>query len=139
MHSRKDAAPRLGRTRNVILYLRDDVALNLRRGVSAQPHQHHAVQLTLALDAPFDAAVGAATGQYWGVLIDRDVPHRIAAHEHWTATFFINPETAIGEAVRRRLLHGTRCQTINQGMMRAIIDSLRGSLQEPLTCAQYEA
>ncbi len=70
--------------------------------MAVEPHAHHAIQVSLALDGPVRLRAGgdAHWTEYLGAMVPPHVPHEFEAIGNITATIFCEPESATG----RRLL-----------------------------------
>jgi AraC family transcriptional regulator len=75
----------------------------------ADMHAHHAIQIPFALDGEvrFRTASDTAWTSYHGCMIPPDLPHEFDASGNTVAHVFVDPETAEGHSLRRRLVAGT--------------------------------
>ncbi len=87
-----------------VLYARSDCILVLRRDVYAQPHRHHALQLTLALAEPLLATLDAQQVQAQALLIDHNQRHLVHGQPGWVATLLINPQSLLAQQLRADVL-----------------------------------
>jgi AraC-like DNA-binding protein len=118
----------------VLLAVRDDVIFVLRRQIYAETHQHHALQLTLALENYFQVTVDHHTEKHQVFLIERDYPHVVIGQAEWVVTFLINPETALAKNLQHQVLQGTSYRAIQRERVSTAIECISALLQRPLTC-----
>ena len=70
--------------------------LTLTRGISMPVHKHHALQLTLSTNQPFDAWVGKYQYNGRGLLIGSGQSHSTPATDEVLINFLIEPESEAG-------------------------------------------
>lgn len=113
-----------------IIYFRHDVLLIFRRGIYAEPHRHHAIQITFSLDNPFAAELDGQSSHHRALVISSDYPHRVIRQDEWVVTLFLNPETPIAKAVQNHLLDGAPFQSLDFQLTHEL---LRPALERDLT------
>lgn len=84
----------------------------IARRIRVAVHSHHAVQLILSLDQPFDTQIDQNP---WvntiGFLVDSDVPHQCHSEQCTVLIFNIEPESASGRQLKQTYLtHSPICQ-----------------------------
>jgi AraC-like DNA-binding protein len=96
-----------------------------REAGRVEAHAHHAIQIALAMEAPFVMRDGA-TGwrEHHGAIVMPDRVHQFDGRGGGVAQIFVEPETAAGRALLQR--HG---DTTIADLTRATVDTLVGPLR----------
>src|SRR5690349_8719307 len=115
----------------VIVYSRSDVMLILRRGIYADTHRHHAIQITFAVGDTFEAVLDQQPVKYRALVIDSDYPHHVVGQDEWVITLLLNPETAFAKAVQRYVLVDVPYKSLD---VRMISNIVQASLESELNC-----
>ena len=102
--------PKLGRGRILIweggsLWIMEAVSPNRQRARLNEPHSHHAVQVTLALDGDFEFESGKHRVEGDVVAVAPDAPHAFNARGLF-AHVYIEPECRAGRAAANALFEG---------------------------------
>ncbi len=104
----------------------------LRRGIYAQTHRHHTIQITFAMDGVFEAELDHQCHSYKGLVIASDYPHRVIGQEGWVATLTLNPETKVAKAVQQHLLEGVAYRSVEvEGVAERFKPALERDLSSP--------
>lgn len=78
--------------------------LYIGRAVDTAVHNHHAIQIAIALEAPIEVITDAGTFSHPAVMIDSDVPHQCKTHGGSFALINIDPQTNVGAALKKDYL-----------------------------------
>jgi AraC-like DNA-binding protein len=115
-------------------YLWDGGFLTMGRGGPAglvPPHVHHAIQITLGLDAPIGhREPGAEWGVYGGAIVAPDVEHEFDPRGSLLAIVFVDPESHEGRWLRRSLR--APITEIAPAKLEEIVTALLGLWNEPV-------
>jgi len=76
----------------------------LGRGADTKVHAHHAIQIAIGLEMPIDVVNKTGQFKYQAIIINSDVPHECCTHGGSFVLINIDPETSIGNALRRTYL-----------------------------------
>jgi len=74
------------------------------RAVDTDVHNHHAIQIAIGLEAPIEVITKKETFAHPAVLIDSDVPHHCKTYGSPFVLINIDPQTAIGAALKKDYL-----------------------------------
>ncbi|MFJ7735395.1 helix-turn-helix domain-containing protein [Lysinibacillus sp. NPDC097287] len=85
-----------------LFFLEDHITFYTNK-VDTDFHQHHYIQVTLALDKPFTVEIEKEVLQTTGVIIDSNKPHKIQGTNGWQLYILVNPESSFGEALSQKL------------------------------------
>lgn len=125
---------------NVIVFSTcEEVLFVLRRNIYAQTHQHHALQVTLALEGTLELVVEKQKAEYRAVVIDRDSPHLVMGQAGWVATLLISPESSIARSIQQLLLKGAHSASAEEAFSDRLMEQLTTLMQQPLTNKRLEA
>jgi AraC-like DNA-binding protein len=106
---------------------------------AADAHAHHAIQLALALDAPF--RIRAPRGDWLrcnGAVVASHAAHQFDGEGQPVAILFIEPETAAGRALRAR--HpGDRIAPLEAGLVLRLAAPLRAAFDADAEAAALAA
>jgi AraC-like DNA-binding protein len=127
------------RPERLILYTRPDLLVVFRRDVIAAPHRHHAIQLTVGLEAPVQAQIQGMTTTANGFLIDRDTLHAVVGQDGWVATLLLNPETPRARSLRAQRLHGIPIAPLAPTLAQTLADLLSPLHQHQADCPSLGA
>ena len=114
-----------------LLFFRQDALLIYRRGIHADLHQHHGIQLTFAVNNRFEAVIDARQVQHRALVIDSDYPHRVVGQNDWVATLLLNPETRLAKTVLAHVLGGASFKSLDVTLSHR---SLNPNLADDLSC-----
>lgn len=82
---------------------KDTLAI-LAKGIEVKMHRHHAVQLVVSLDKPYNAVLGDQDVEsVRGFLIDSDVPHTCQSAESTVLVISVDATSAKGRRLRQHL------------------------------------
>lgn len=116
-----------------LLYLYDGMVVILRNNFYAQLHQHHAVQLVITLNKPFELLCNSRTAKYTGVIIPADLPHQIQPGEGHHITILLEPETSTARSLGNKFQLNQAPIALPEDNTQRFVDGFRRSLNEPLT------
>ncbi|MGN7117006.1 helix-turn-helix domain-containing protein [Lysinibacillus odysseyi] len=89
--------------RNIqLLFFQDHIAFWTNK-VDADFHQHHYIQLTLAIGSTFFVEVDGREFTTSGVLIDSKKQHRLQGTNGWQLYLLVSPESVFGESLKNKI------------------------------------
>jgi AraC-like DNA-binding protein len=125
---------------NIILfYTHGEALFILRRNIYAQIHQHHTLQVTLALEGTLELVVERRKVDSRAIVIDHDYPHLVKGQAGWVATLLINPESRIARGIQHSILKGEHSASAGEVFSDGFIERLASYIQEPFTYRHLEA
>ncbi len=125
---------------NVIIFsTRGEVLFILRRNIYAEMHQHHALQITLALEGTLELVVDRQKAEYRAVVIDRDYPHQVKGQAGWVATLLVNPESRIARGIQQCILRGAHSASAEVAFSDRSIERIATLMQQPFTNKRLES
>lgn len=80
--------------------------------IDVAPHRHHALQVSLGLDGPFDFACGGQSSLMEGVVVDSGVLHRLDSKGSEIAVLLLEPEQACARHIKTHWLGDGACAAI---------------------------
>ncbi|WP_431026822.1 helix-turn-helix domain-containing protein [Lysinibacillus sp. LZ02] len=86
----------------ILFFLQDHITF-LTNKIEADFHQHHYIQVTLALDEPFTLEVENQAFHTVGAIIDSNKAHKLHGTNGWQLYLLVNPESIFGEDLRQKL------------------------------------
>lgn len=116
---------------NVIIYSIDDTIVVFRREIYAEPHQHHALQITLAINGQFDAVVDGNEFTCRVLIIGSDQLHQVRGQTEWVMSLLINPESSFAKVVHTEILKGQSNRVLDLEFYTEV--------DEPLSCEQIQS
>jgi AraC-like DNA-binding protein len=122
----------------IIFYTRGEVLFILRRNIYAEAHQHHALQVTLALEGTLELVVDRQKAEYRAVVIDCDYPHLVKGQAGWVATLLINPESGIARGIQQCILRGAYAVSAEENFSDRFIEQMATFMQQPFTNKRLE-
>lgn len=121
-----------------IIYILEDVIVVFRRDIYAEPHQHHAIQLTLGLGNAFNAVIDDNLDSYQILVINHDILHQVQGQNEWVMSLLINPESSYAKAIQNQFLKDASYQSIDMALPNTIHQALLASVEKPLTCQEIQ-
>jgi AraC-like DNA-binding protein len=107
------------------LYLWDRFALFFSHFIDVNPHRHHALQLTFAINAPLMMRVkNGLWNEYKAVVIDADVPHQMRATEGQQIFLYFDRESIEAHKIQNTILAGKQFAIIQDNLVRNHIEEL---------------
>ncbi|MCM3040311.1 AraC family transcriptional regulator [Paenibacillus motobuensis] len=105
----------------LILYFSRDHISFLTNKVDADDHSHHYIQFTIGLEQPVSITVEGQLVQAPGLFLQSSVIHQLQGHQQWQWYMLINPESTLGELVKRVYLQDSNVCVLGQDQ----VDQLR--------------
>ncbi|WMT42565.1 helix-turn-helix transcriptional regulator [Paenibacillus sp. D2_2] len=105
----------------LILYFSQDHISFLTNKVDADDHSHHYIQLTIGLEQPVSITVEGQQIQASGLFLRSSVIHQLQGYQQWQWYMLINPESTLGELVKRVYLQDSNVCVLEQDQ----VDQLR--------------
>jgi len=111
----------LGFPYELILYFSQDHISFLTNKVDADDHSHHYIQFTVGLEQPVSITVEGQLVQAPGLFLQSSVIHQLQGHQQWQWYMLINPESTLGELVKRTYLQNSNVSILGHDQ----VDQLR--------------
>ena len=109
-------------------YLRGDTGLSVNRSLDAAPHSHYALQITLALEAPFRLRIQKSEWEeHSALLIESTCRHQYGSQGRPQAIILLNPLSRVGHSLRRKFTDGGLYARLPQQAGVILRDALLGS------------
>lgn len=100
----------------------------------AEEHRHHAAQVVLGLDGPFDIRRDSRTYTGRTAVIAPDLPHRFFGCGGRQAHFIFDPEHAQSVTMASNLCGDHGVALVDSTLLESEIEALRSSLSVPADC-----
>lgn len=111
----------MGTPYELILYFSEDHISFLTNKVDAADHSHYYIQFTVGLEQPVCIAVEDRPIQAPGLILQSSIIHQLQGNQQWQWYMLINPESSLGERVKRMYLQNSNVFLFGQDQ----VDQLR--------------
>jgi len=97
----------------LILYFGTDHISFLTNKVDADHHSHHYIQLTVGLEQNVNIIIAGQPMQAQGIILQSNTVHRLVGSRQWQWYMLINPESMLGELLKRTYLTNKRMHVLD--------------------------
>ncbi len=103
-----------------LIYKSVNSLLIISNEINAQPHSHHALQISISLDQAFLFECNEKSGNYEGVIIEADVPHGLQGVNGRYALLLLDPELIQAKRILQLHHSGEGFSEIDEGTLREV-------------------
>lgn len=88
----------------LILFHSDDHIAFVTDKVDTSYHSHNYIQLTIGFEKDFCITIEKESFYIRGVILDSNISHKLQGYDEWQLYLLINPESILGETIKRKFL-----------------------------------